>query len=199
MIAKKAGPTLRLRAELLDVEPLVWRRLLLPAGMTLKRLHDVIQTAFGWQDYHLHEYRHGESLRIGLPEVEEDFEEGELGAPVQDERRWTVDQLARATGGEALYVYDFGDEWRHRLVFEGAERQRPDVTFAPLCLAGENACPPEDVGGPWGYKHFLESLADPEHEEHEQWMDWIGGVFDPRGFDLNRVNADLHRLRSRRR
>lgn len=59
-----------------------------------------------------------------------------------------------------------------------------------VCVAGENACPPEDVGGPLGYALFLEILADPQHEQHEDMVRWIGGVLDAKGFDLNRVNRD---------
>jgi hypothetical protein len=56
---------------------------------------------------------------------------------------------------------------------------------------GENACPPEDIGGPHGYAKFLEAITDPEHEEHEPCFRWIGGVWDPKGFEVNRINREL--------
>lgn len=192
--------TLLLRMELLDIEPLIWRRLRLPKAMRLDRLHDVIQSAFGWTDSHLHEYRAGEALRLGVLAIEEEFGESDLGSPFQDERKWTIGKLAQSSTTDWVYVYDFGDNWRHRLIFEPTERRRSaELAAAPLCLAGENACPPEDVGGHHGYATFLEALSDPHHHEHEQYMEWIGGVFDPRGFDLNRINADLRQPRRRRR
>lgn len=192
--------TLLLRIELLDIEPLIWRRLRLPKSMRMDRLHDVIQTAFGWTDSHLHEFRAGDALRLGVLAIEEEFGEGELGAPFHDERKWTIGKLALSGEREWLYVYDFGDNWRHRLIFEPPERRlSADLAPAPLCLAGENACPPEDVGGYPGYANFLEALTDPDHDEHEQYTVWIGGVFDPRGFDLNRINADLRHPRRRHR
>lgn len=191
--------TLLLRVELLDIEPLIWRRLRLPKSMRLDRLHDVIQVAFGWTDSHLHEYRTGDALRVGVLAVEEEFGEGGLATPFQDERKWTIGQLAQNGGREWHSVYDFGDNWRHRLILEPPERPLSTALApAPLCLAGENACPPEDVGGYHGYMNFLEALADPDHEEHEQYTVWIGGVFDRRAFDLNRINADLWRRKRRR-
>ena len=66
-----------------------------------------------------------------------------------------------------------------------------------MCLAGERACPPEDVGGVWGYEGFLEAIRDPDHPEHEDYLEWIGGEFDPEAFDLGAINAALRRLRRR--
>ena len=184
--------TLLLRIELIDIEPLIWRRL--PKAMRLDSLHNVIQIVFGWTDSHLHEYRAGEALRLGVLAIEDEFGEGDRGPPFQDERQWTVGKLAQSGETDWVYIYDFGDSWRHRLFFEPAERRRSaELAPAPLCLAGENACPPEDVGGCHGYANFLEALSDPDHDEHEQYMVWICGVFDPRGFDLNRINANLGR------
>jgi hypothetical protein len=102
--------------------------------------------------------------------------------------------------GELEYRYDMGDGWRHRIVIEptppiGAMPEMP----LPICLAGENAGPPEDVGGPHGYELLLEVLGDPGHEQHEDMVRWIGGVFDPKGFDLNRINRDFKVARKRRR
>lgn len=91
---------------------------------------------------------------------------------------------------EVGYLYDMGDGWEHRLVFE---RDEPatyiDSLLLPLCVAGENACPPEDVGGPPGYAEFLEAISEAGHPEHVSMLRWAGGAFDPKGFDLNRINA----------
>ncbi len=103
-------------------------------------------------------------------------------------------------GGEAEYRYDMGDGWRHRIVIESPPPPGPmkDPPL-PVCLAGDNTCPPEDVGGPPGYALFLEILGDRKHEQHEDMMRWIGGVFDPKGFDLNRINRDWKGAKARRR
>ena len=81
-----------------------------------------------------------------------------------------------------IYEYDFGDGWRHEILFEGFPLADPKAKY-PQCVEGERACPPEDCGGPWGYADYLAALADPQHEQHEEMLDWIGGSFDPEEFD----------------
>jgi hypothetical protein len=88
------------------------------------------------------------------------------------------------------YEYDFGDGWEHDVLVE--QVQSDGSVIAPYCLAGRRACPPEDCGGPWGYEHLLEVLADPAHEEHAHLAEWAGS-FDPAGFDRDETN-DLLRM-----
>jgi hypothetical protein len=184
-MAKQAVKDLVLRVELLGVEPLVWRRVRVPAKFTLRQLHGVIQVAMSWQDCHLHEYRVG-VFRIGLTDRPElDVPEG-----MEDETEWSVADVVKTGVGEFDYVYDFGDRWVHRVVLEPASRSRSEGA-SPLCLAGENACPPEDVGGYPGYAEFRAALADASHPQHDTYVSWVGGVWDPKGFDLNRVNREL--------
>lgn len=178
----------RLLVTLLDVEPAVWRLVQIPAMIPLDKLHDAIQSVMGWTDSHLHEFIiNGVHYGIDDPMGFEDER-------VVDERRVT---LADALGGTARtfdYVYDFGDDWHHAITVEAIE---PAEEARPLlyCLAGERACPPEDVGGAWGYEEFLEAIGDPEHEEHEDMLEWCGGEFDPERFDLQGVNARLGRIK----
>jgi len=101
--------------------------------------------------------------------------------------------------GEFEYRYDMGDGWEHRIVIESLPNPVGRDWGLPICLAGENACPPEDVGGPHAYTEFLEILADRQHEQHADMARWIGGVFDPKGFDLNRINRDWKEAKRRRR
>ncbi|WP_265113012.1 plasmid pRiA4b ORF-3 family protein [Herbaspirillum sp. alder98] len=95
---------------------------------------------------------------------------------------------------ELMYEYDFGDGWSHRVVVEQMREGHP-AWSGSLCTAGERACPPEDVGGPWGYVEFLSAMADPAHEGHLDVLTWIGGVFDPEGFDINAANDRIRRLK----
>ncbi len=90
------------------------------------------------------------------------------------------------------YTYDFGDNWEHILEIEKSLPPEEGVRY-PLCLAGARACPPEDVGGIPGSENFLQALADANQPEHDEYLEWIGGDFDPEKFDLDEVN---HRLRS---
>ena len=188
-LAKTTSATAVLRIELIEIEPLIWRRVRVARSESFKRLHDIFQIVLGWQDSHLHEFRAG-ALAIGM--IDPDADEA-----LQDENNWTLKELLDTGVKEFEYVYDFGDDWVHGIVVEPATRSGAPGA-SPLCLAGENACPPEDVGGPHGYAEFLKAIADPAHEEHESYLRWIGGVWDPKGFDLNRVNRDLHGRRKRK-
>ena len=178
----------QLRIELLDVRPAVWRRLVVPSNIRLPALHRVFQAALGWTDSHLHEFvingqRYAEPDPEGLEEITQ-----------QDERRVV---LADALGRGARtfeYRYDFGDDWHHAVVVEDCFVP-PQANFVAQCLAGENACPPEDVGGAPGYAEFLAALADPGHERHAEYRDWCGGEFDPARFDREAVNRELEKIR----
>lgn len=170
----------QLLVALREVEPLIWRRLVVPASMTLRELHAVIQTAMGWQDYHLHLFDVDGVVYGDVEEIE--------GRPLGDEESFTVGQAAAATS-QISYEYDFGDRWEHDI---HVEQVVPSVgTGTPYLLGGARACPPEDCGGPWGYEHLLEVLADPGHAEHEHLAGWAGGEFDPEAFDAAATNANL--------
>jgi hypothetical protein len=195
-MAKQALVDPVLRVELLGVEPLTWRRLRVPARFTLRDLHVLIQLAMGWQDRHLHEFRVG-LMRFGVT----DLPDVEVPHGMEEESVWTVADLANMAKTEVMeieYLYDFGDLWTHRIVIEPATRVRA-ARASPLCLAGENACPPEDVGGPPGYASMLAALADAAHPQHLTYVDWTGGVWDPKGFDLNRVNREIKEWAARAR
>ncbi|MFL6164240.1 MAG: plasmid pRiA4b ORF-3 family protein [Jatrophihabitantaceae bacterium] len=153
---------------------------------TLRELHAVIQTAMGWQDYHLHLFEI-DGVRCG--DVED------LDGPLGDEETYTVCEAA-ATATEFSYDYDFGDGWSHEIRVEPAAG-----TSGPQLIDGARACPPEDCGGPWGYQDLLEVLAEPTHEEYHQLLEWLDGPFDPESFDLAETNAhlQLYDRHSRRR
>jgi hypothetical protein len=121
----------------------------------------------------------------------DDYPEEEL-----DETAYTV---TGAVGQDRrfFYDYDFGDDWNHEVVVEEASLW-PQALKHAVCLDGQRACPPEDVGGSPGYEEFLRVLADPHHEEHEHLMRWSGGHFDPEDFSLAATNIALQRLRVRR-
>jgi hypothetical protein len=91
-----------------------------------------------------------------------------------------------------IYEYDFGDSWRHLITIEQVLHPSEVESF-PRCIDGARACPPEDVGGVWGYENFLEAIAGPAHEDHEQFLVWAGGSFDPERFSAERINRRLRR------
>ena len=175
----------QLRITLVDVEPAVWRRLLVPAAVRLAKLHEMFQAAMGWTNSHLHSFTIGDD-RYGMQFDE--YPEGEI-----DEKQVTV---LRAVGEHRRfsYEYDFGDSWEHEVIVEEFVRTPLGLKHA-VCLDGQNACPPEDCGGTGGYAELLEVLADPEHEEHDHLVDWVGGMFDSTLFDLAAVNVALQHIR----
>jgi hypothetical protein len=167
-------------------EPPIWRRVLVPGDVTLERLHYILQVAMGWTNSHLHQFFVGQTS-FGQPHPDYGFE-------MRDERRVKLSQIASGEGFTFRYEYDFGDSWLHNLVVEKALEPEPGQEY-PVCVEGERACPPEDVGGVWGYEVFLDAIGDPDHPEHERYLEWIGGEFDPEEFDLDAVNAALRALR----
>lgn len=175
-----------LRVELEGIEPLIWRGLQVPATITLPRLHSVLQVVMGWTDSHLHSFRIGDREYSNAEDLDE--------LNMLDVKGRKLDALLGDTIREFGYLYDFGDSWVHRIVVESIAEAKPNWSY-PLCVAGERAGPPEDVGGAGGYQDFVAAIANPEHEEHENLLVWIGGAFDLGGFDINGVNRGLRRLR----
>jgi hypothetical protein len=179
---------LQLRIDLEEVEPAVWRRLMVPGDASLATLHRMLQAAMGWNDSHLHAFEVGDRS-YGPDDDEDDPPEDQI-----DEGTTSVlDALNAGPVDEFLYEYDFGDGWSHRIRVEGRATQDVAMTVA-ICLAGAQACPPDDVGGPDGYEAFLAAVSDPGHEEHEDFLQWVGGSFDPTAFDPEAVNIALRSL-----
>ena len=113
----------------------------------------------------------------------------------EDARRVTLAALVRSAKGTFFYEEDFGDSWEHELRM--AKMLSWEVRkHYPIRLTGTRACPPEDCGGIWGYASFLEAIQDPQHPEHEEMLEWVGGEFDPEAFDLDEVNRELQNLTS---
>jgi hypothetical protein len=109
--------------------------------------------------------------------------------PTTGAARAKLSRVAPA-GSRFRYEYDFGDSWEHEVAVEKVLSAGAGQT-SPICLAGRRACPPEDCGGPWGYEEMIAALADPDHEDHDSYLEWIGGVFDPEAFDRDEVNNGL--------
>lgn len=171
-----------LKIRLLEIEPAIWRRFIVPSSITLDRLHDVIQIVMGWTDSHLHEFT------IGKKEYTEYPESKEFGLLCG---KYRLGDLVKQKGRTFKYVYDFGDYWEHELVLENSRYFNPESRTTLDCLDGQRACPPEDVGGAPGYLEFLDVLRDPSHEEYERYSVWSGGNFDSEHFDPDLINWEL--------
>ena len=177
----------QLKVTLSNSEPPIWRRLAVDGQISLGDLHSVIQLVMGWTDSHLHHFIVDDTY-YGVRDSEL-FDEG-YGA--LDEHRFTLAQVAPGAGGSFEYEYDFGDSWQHIIEVERVGEPAADVSV-PRCLEGERSCPPEDVGGIWGYQEFLEALRDADHPMHAANVEWIGD-FDPERFDVKSVNDRLPNL-----
>jgi len=180
------GVLYHFKITLLESNPLVWRRLQIQ-DCTLDKLHEHIQTAMGWTNSHLHQFdikgeRYGD---LGL--LDDGFEDFEC----VDSTVTMVSDILPKTGKRFAfkYVYDFGDGWEHEVLYEGSPPLEKGKKY-PLCLEGERACPPEDVDGVWGYAEYLEALADPKHERHDEFMEW-SGPFDPDDFDPKKATKEM--------
>jgi hypothetical protein len=167
-------------------KPPVWRRLQVPADLSLDQLHEVIQVAMGWGSCHMHVFSDGWN-EYGLP----DRELGHL-----DERKVRLSQTLTSVGDKIRYTYDFGDDWEHDVILEKILPADAGVT-GPVCIAGKGACPPEDCGGVWGYEDLKATLADPDAEEHEAMLEWLGldsgDDFDPKEFSAEEINRRIGR------
>ena len=179
----------QLKVTLQDLDPPIWRRLLVPSTVPLAKLHKIIQRAMGWEDSHLHQFLVGKKI---YGTVDPDDFGG--GPKTLSERSHTLEQVAFRAKMKLLYEYDFGDSWEHDIVLEKLLPPEPGVKY-PRCIAGKRNGPPEDVGGIWGYAHLLDAITHPASSDDRELIEWVGGDFDPEAFDLEAINARLRRIR----
>lgn len=180
----------RLKITLDDVSPQVVRRIEVPLTLRLDRLHLVLQAALGWTNSHLYELR-AQDVGWGIPDP--DWRDGPL-----DARKARLADVLQDLGTKTLrYLYDFGDGWEHTIKIERAGPAVPGVLY-PRLVDAIGRCPPEDVGGVPGYDELLAALADPKHERHAEFTEWIGpGAFDPHDVDLEALASDVQALAKR--
>jgi len=177
----------RLKVTLRDNHPAIWRRIQVADTILLPHLHGVLQLAMGWTNSHLHLFQVGKRV-FAEPSPDDDF-------PIIDYRSVPLNQIAPAVADHLVYLYDFGDSWEHDIVVEEILPAEKGVHH-PLCLDGQNACPPEDVGGVGGYTDFLNTIRNSRHPEHAEMLAWVGGAFDPDRFDLPGINGMLKNFQS---
>lgn len=178
----------QLKVILTGIYPEIWRRLLVSGNTTLSILHEVLQTAMGWTNSHVHRFSVAGACYAD-PRLEDDW----AGLGAEDESAARLCEVAPWVGDRVVYEYDLGDHWEHEILVENV--LPPDPAFVlPICLNGEGACPPEDCGGVSGYSSLVHSIREPRHEEHKETVEWVGGKYDPDAFDRKHVNRLLKRL-----
>jgi len=189
-----ADKIVRLKIELSDIDPPIWRRVDMPANFTLRRLHDVIQAVFDWLDYHLHQFEIGDRI-YGAPEHEDEDLGGER---LYSDANIRLGDLLDRGVRQFIYRYDFGDDWEHVVTVERVTDPDESLEY-PILVDGAHRAPPEDCGGSPGFEAFLEAMLDEDHDEHDALIDWYGGPFDADDMDLDTVEARLGRIRVARR
>jgi len=172
----------QIKVTLRGSRPPIWRRILVYSDITLYKLHEILQVSMGWTDSHLHQYRVRDTY-YGEPN-------DEFGMRRKNEKKVKLNEILRKPKDRMVYEYDFGDGWEHDLVLEIVEFAQEGEKY-PTVLKGKGACPPEDVGGIYGYYHFLEAIGNPEHLEHQDMIEWCD-EFDPKEYDIEEANSYFH-------
>ena len=177
--------------ELQDCHVKVSREFVVPAGIRLDKLHDLIQSVMDWRDCHMHLF-HTSQGEFGLkdPDFDDDTE---------SEKSVTLSDIVTPNKPTFYYEYDMGDGWEHVLEVKSFDYTNP-VPHPIHCLAAQGTCPPEDVGGTSGYENFCEIISNPKHPEYEETLEWVDCTPDekipwPDHVSLDLINEDLHRIK----
>jgi hypothetical protein len=178
----KSDNVFQLKITLNHIKPSIWRRVFVDSDIKLPDLHKILQTVMGLTNSHLHQFIIGNQY-YSLPN-DESF------CKVIDYRKVKLDSLFNTPKSKFIYEYDFGDGWEHSIVIEKI-LPREKNTYYPICIDGKRSCPPEDCGGTFGYENLIEIINNPEHEEYDEMMEWLGDYFDPEKFNIDEVNEFL--------
>jgi len=173
----------QLKIVLKDSKPPIWRRLLVRGQTDLGTLHAILQTAMGWTDSHMHLFEIGD-VTYGSSVEDQTLDDSEC------EDDYSLAQVAPKEKAKFTYEYDMGDGWLHTITVEKILSGDADKKL-PILVAGAGECPPEDIGGLWGYYAMLDIIADPKHPEYDEMIERIPEDFDPDAFDLDGINKLL--------
>ncbi len=161
----------------------VYRQLVVPSDLTLNHLGEILVNAVGWDGYHLNQFIDGKAYYT-IPQ-----DDGLDTPDDKDARSCTIGDLLRRVKSKIKWEYDFGDSWIHEITLVEKQAVGEQEPIKIQLLKGTGACPPEDCGGVYGYRHLLNVLKDSDDEEYEDMVAWLGGSFDPRNFNLSAAKA----------
>lgn len=181
--------TFQFRIQIKDIEnPPVWRSLQVPDVISFNEFHEVIQFAFGWQNSHLYKFSPKGWRSTPAITLSEFQEPGELNSSVV-----MLSEIFTHLQQTYTYIYDFGDNWIHNIKLEKILKEEIQL---PVCTGGRGTCPPEDCGGPSGYLNLQEALANPDHPQHNEMMEWLGfeegDKWNADAFDINALNDEFN-------
>jgi hypothetical protein len=181
-----------LRIELMDIDPLIWRRVAVRGATSLATLDKIIQASMGWLDYHLWEFMVDDVI-YGRP----DPDDAGWGREVKSASTAKLAKLLDADVTTLSYVYDMGDNWEHRILVERIDAAHPGKLY-PEFLGGERRCPPEDCGGMPGYYDFLDAISGPDKgkgsKKKTEALAWYGRPYEPDDIDEEQIKAALKRI-----
>ncbi len=176
----------QLHTSLRDIEPAIWRRVMVSSHADLEELHTVIQGLFDWEDCHLHcfETQIGQFTSSMFDEFLAENPEMHSSSDV------LLQEVLPRVNSKIVYEYDFGDGWEHVIKLEKKLSPEPGAKY-PVVIAGARHAPLEDCGGPFGYMDLAEIMKNgPKDEDERGMLEW-SGEFDPEEFDLARCNKRL--------
>jgi hypothetical protein len=192
---------IKLKISLLNLPISIYRRVLVPQEVNMLQLHFIVQYAMGWQFSHLFQFsdlRERPSITVTLPWEEDDTYI--YGRPIEQYKADEAELKSLFLIGRAArpfwYWYDFGDSWYHKITFQKpTKKDLAQFKGVPLCLDAFGACPPEDVGGAWGYDEFLQVVNNRKHPEYAEMREWAGlplrGKYDEEYVDIESINLQL--------
>ena len=172
-----------LRIELENSEPLIWRELEVPSSLCLTSLAQAILLAFGWNEDHLHQFLESRKNHYATSMNELG---GTLYPGTKDGSRYGVSHLLKKQGDSVLFEYDYGDSWYHKVKLKSVADYADYETKAVRLIGGANACPPDDCGGIYRYRHLVELMQKkPQSSELSEFYDWMGCKWDPEFFPMD--------------
>ncbi len=171
---------LKLRIKIPDIEPEIWREILIKNDITFKKLHEIIQLSFGWTNSHLYNFDVN-GILFSMPDKE--FENSDLDVKNK------ITEFLIEKGQKALYTYDFGDNWEHEIEIVDVLKKEKGIRY-PKCLDGRRNGPPEDCGGIPGYEDVIDALTSKDKSEYEDLLEWLGN-YDPEKFDIDKINKAI--------
>jgi hypothetical protein len=187
---------IKLKINLENMPHKVYRKVLVPENINMHQLHLVIQIAMGWANSHLFEFsdkKWNGKYRAGISNEIDDYFADSPEESLKDAFEVSLKDifLKQNDGKPFWYLYDFGDDWRHKISFQKLnKKQLENVEDRLICFEAVGKCPPEDIGGPWGYVDFLEAIQDKNHPEHLEVLEWHG-IDSNEEYDTETVNIDL--------
>ena len=181
-----------LRIELENSEPLIWRELEVPSNLCLTSLAQAILLAFGWNEDHLHQFLESRKnhYATSLNELG-----GTLYPGTKDGSRYGVSHLLKKQGDSVLFEYDYGDSWYHKVKLKSVADYADYETKAVRLIGGANACPPDDCGGIYRYRHLVELMQKkPQSSELSEFYDWMGCKWDPEFFPMDETAKAVDKM-----